>query len=228
MTVSNCVIQKTLRRTLDCVSPTINNVVFCIRIVDHLNCIHYHPSLPLKTIISRRKKRKRDPCYHGWPPCRFCGRAFLCEPANRNNLKNNIRGKVFKFYWWFSEKPEDYIHFLAKSNFKFWAPDFGRLLRVTNISCAWWFMNSELWHEKQTNEQTNSQTGGSLESACCPSTVLVNGFPLGVISVSLWSSLPRRRIMFCNLSIKRSTPVISLLPCSQHSIWHLRKSIAQS
>lgn len=97
MTVSNCVIQKTLRRTLDCVSPAINNAVFCIRIVDHLNCIHYHPSLPLKTIISRGKKRKRDPCYHGWPPCHFCGRAFLCEPTNRNNLKNNIRGKVFKF-----------------------------------------------------------------------------------------------------------------------------------
>ena len=228
MTVSNCVIQKILRRTLDCVSPAINNAVFCIRIVDHLNCIHYHPSLPLKTIISRGKKRKRDPCYHGWPPCHFCGRAFLCEPTNRNNLKNNIRGKVFKFYWWFSEKPEDYIHFLAKSNFKFWAPDFRRLgLPISVAPDDSWIQNCDM-KNKQTNKQTNRQTGGSLVSACCPSTVLVNGFPLGVISVSLWSSLPRRRIMFCNLSIKRSTPVISLLPCSQHSIGHLRKSVAQS
>ena len=81
--------------------------------------------------------------------------------------------------------------------------------RVTNVTCTCWFMYPKLQRAKQTNKQT----GGSLVSACCPSTVhvLVNGFPLGAISVSLWSSLPSRRIMFCNLTIKRGTMVIPLL-----------------
>lgn len=61
-----------------------------------------------------------------------------------------------------------------------------------------------------TIESVDSVGGTSLVDTCCPSTVQVSVFPLGFISVNRWSSLPRRRMMFWNLSSCCSTLSVSL------------------